>query len=333
MSQHSPNSSLDDIRFFFVRHAPVIARVRSGRTNLSYLQEPPPYPAGYTPPVFEDLRVGVAVVGINGGGELLGVVHSLEGECEPEIHSIWEEVADLASLEQEEDDEPLPLLAAIEDIAVRQSFFRERSVVLVLIISDGDDGSPGSVERYHAALLAQRTNHEDDLRAAAIAGLPLDGSWVPGDPIEDMREQVSDPSCESEHVQASPPPRLTEFVYLFGVHGALVSICQAEWSPVLQVVTRRVGPGYTSGCFSREFPGSIEEHCRVALFRNDDCPCEEGREESGFDEVGRLGCELPYGNSWSIEFDSEECWNGARWIWDSESLPPGGTLRLECSGG
>lgn len=165
-----------------------------------------------------------------------------------------------------------------------EGFLRDDSVVLVVIVTNGDDCSASDpamfdptredlgpmnlrcamrddmlhpVGRYRDALLALRPGHADRVLVAVIAGVPLDGSWSPGDPLDELRALVQVdpldenqllPLCESDELGvAYAPVRLAELACSFGPSGLLASICQTDWTEAFEamarLVQRRLGEG------------------------------------------------------------------------------------------
>lgn len=156
-----------------------------------------------------------------------------------------------------------------------EGFLREDSVLAVVIMTDEDDCSypdvdffnpsrpdlgpmnlrcalnPGElhpVERYAEMLLDLRPGGED-LVVAAIAGVPTDGSWSPGDPLDELRhlQQVDPedpnmllPVCDTDLGLAFPPVRIADLVGRFGDQGILGSICRHDWSDTLTEISRAI---------------------------------------------------------------------------------------------
>lgn len=160
--------------------------------------------------------------------------------------------------------------------APNAGFLRPESVLGILVVTSADDCStsdaalfdpsdstlgplgtrcglhPGSLEPatgFAEALLGLRPGREARLEFAALAGVPMDGRWAPGDPPSDLAELVeidpADPErllpvCASSRGAAEAPVRLAELVQALGPHGLLDSICREDWSPVFQRWTRRI---------------------------------------------------------------------------------------------
>jgi hypothetical protein len=105
------------------------------------------------------------------------------------------------------------------------------------------------IDRYHDAFVGLRGGDESAVVVAAITGVPIDGSWNPGDSLERLRElrQVNPsnpnelvPSCTTGMGIAFPPVRIVELVYSFGRHGILESICRSDWTAALGAITRSI---------------------------------------------------------------------------------------------
>lgn len=160
--------------------------------------------------------------------------------------------------------------------APNEGFLRPDSVLGLLLVSSVDDCSPADpalfdpsdaelgtlgtrcglhselldpAAGFAAALLALRPGREERLVFAALAGVPDDGRWAPGDPPEELAELVEvdpvDPQrllpvCTSSRGSAEAAARLAELVQALGPNGLLDSICREDWSPVFQRWTRRV---------------------------------------------------------------------------------------------
>lgn len=303
------------------------------RSLVRALQDPEPRPDGYPRPRLEDLRVGVATATPEGEAGLLGWVDSLEPGCDGEERAIWDEAATLASLDPF-DAPARRLVDATARVLESSGFARDDSLVAILLVSDGDDGSPGSAAELHDALVSPlRPGREDLVVLSAIVGLPLDGSWSPGDPLDDLARLDLEPSCASEHASASLPFRLARLVYAFENRGLLESICREDWSPALQAITRGSWPRTTGLCLPEQVPEPIEERCRLVLVRADGCPCGEAMDDAGLEADGRRRCELRHPDAWLVDPEADEwgCLEGTHIlvpVWDD--LPPLGTLRVEC---
>ncbi len=90
---------------------------------------------------------------------------------------------------------------------------------------------------------------QDLVVVAALAGIPIDGSWTVGDPLADLQALVRTkpgnpnelaPSCDTALGEAFPPPRLVELVYGFGDAGHLASSCEDDVTPALTAIARRI---------------------------------------------------------------------------------------------
>jgi hypothetical protein len=105
------------------------------------------------------------------------------------------------------------------------------------------------VRRYLDGLRGLRPGHEDLVIVGVIAGIPNDGSWSPGDPLGALEDfiQVNPenpnemmPSCVTAMGLAFPPVRAVDLAYRFGSNGIVASICQSDWSEVVEALARRI---------------------------------------------------------------------------------------------
>jgi len=179
-------------------------------------------------------------------------------------------------------------------------------------------GELHDIDRYYDGLVGLRShleNPEDRLVVGAIVGIPhpRDGTWAPGDSIEALRDmQIVDPSnpnglvpsCTTDMGLAFPPVRIVELVYRFGTNGVLASICQEDWTPALQAITRKIQGKLPGRCMSRQLASADPGVCRVIETLTNEGPCphvanvdDETRSEGwhvdlGLDEEGRRQCEI-----------------------------------------
>jgi hypothetical protein len=157
-----------------------------------------------------------------------------------------------------------------------EGFLREGSVLVVIYVTDEDDCSTDNadlfdpsrddlgalnvrcalhpeelrpVSRYRDAFVDLRDGDADRVVVAAITGVPIDGSWSVGDPVEWLRYMVMTdpenpnelvPSCTTMMGVAFPPVRIVELVYSFGTNGVLASICEPDWSLAMLRIARRI---------------------------------------------------------------------------------------------
>jgi len=105
------------------------------------------------------------------------------------------------------------------------------------------------VSRYADALRDLRPEGSRGVLVAAIAGIPIDGSWNPCDPLDELRQmQRVDPSdpnallpiCDNDMGLAYPPVRLAEMVCEFGDDGMLASVCNSDWTTALVELARLI---------------------------------------------------------------------------------------------
>jgi hypothetical protein len=185
------------------------------------------------------------------------------------------------------------------------------------------------VQRYYDGFMALRSHLEDPadgIVVAAIVGIPLDGSWNEGESLDRLRElqQISPtnpnelvPSCQTDRGLAFPPVRIVDLVYRFGNNGILASICDDDWTPALEAITRKIQSKITGHCMPRPLASTDPGVCRVVetLVNADGCPHpadadDESRSRGwhvdlGLDEDGRRLCEiLP------TDYNGDECPDG-----------------------
>jgi hypothetical protein len=197
---------------------------------------------------------------------------------------IWADFGCIASLgtggcgfEQQLESTLVALTAQAGPGGPNEGFLRPDSLLVIVYITDEDDCSTGNGEmfnptredlspmnvrcalnptqlyeiaRYHEAFTALRSGAVGGgVVVAAITGIPVDGSWNAGDPIEGLRDMQqinpSDPnqllpSCQTEIGLAFPPVRIAELVTSFGENGVLASICRSDWSAAMTAIARKV---------------------------------------------------------------------------------------------
>jgi hypothetical protein len=289
--------------------------------------------------------------------------HSLDHPddgSDPSNPPIWDDFACIASLgvtgcgmEQQLEASLVALTTQTEPGQPNEGFLRDDSALVVIYVTDEDDCSSGRPEmfdpqrtdlghvnircainpdelypisRYHDAFAALRGGNAIRVAVAAIAGVPIDGTWDPGDPIEELRElqQIADfpenvlvPSCESDMGEAYPPVRIAELVYSFGRNGVLQSICQTDWGSALRVITQAIQDILPSSCVDRDTPLD-PERCRVVSVLGSGAACPDPADSEGprratgsqvdlgLDDSGRRRCEvLP------ADYDRDGCPDGA----------------------
>jgi hypothetical protein len=263
---------------------------------------------------------------------------------------LWEDLACIAAVGTGGSSQEQPFEAALRALTAmsepgmpNHGFLRENSLLAIFFITDeddcsglvgADDAEPGvecilhedeltSIADVHDALVDLRAGDLNRIVVSAIVGIPFDGSWSPGDPIEELRAlrliegAEPAPGCEGETSLAYPPPRIAELVYSFENNGVLESICQDDWTRALQVITfwdidiRGV-------CLPRLLQPETIRTCHVELVLEDREDClgladRPGPERSegwsadlGLDEEGRRRCEvLP------ADLDLDGCPDGA----------------------
>jgi hypothetical protein len=276
--------------------------------------------------------------------------------ADPDGVPIWDDFGCVATLgtggcgfEQQLESSLVALTTQLEPGRPNEGFLRSDSLVAIVYVTDEDDCSTGNPEmfnptrddlgplnvrcalredmlhpttRYYDAFVGLRPGNEDLVVVAAITGVPIDGSWSPGDPIDRLRElrQVNPsnpnellPSCETAMGFAFPPVRVAELVYLFGNNGILESICRSDWTQALTAITRKIQSKLTGACMTRELANTDPDVCRVIETLGDDRACPHlasaltgdrtgWHQDLGLDEEGRRQCEiLP------ADFDGDGC--------------------------
>jgi hypothetical protein len=118
------------------------------------------------------------------------------------------------------------------------------------------------VERYAEGLRAIREDPADVI-LGVVAGVPEDLSVTTGDPAafdailsdERMTTTIDPanpndlvPSCDTALGRAYPPRRLVEVASSFGRNGVVQSICQGDFTPVVNAVLERVATRALGGC-------------------------------------------------------------------------------------
>jgi hypothetical protein len=153
---------------------------------------------------------------------------------------------------------------------------------------DGIQNNLYGPSRYVQALRALRPGAEERVVFAAIVGVPQDlveesdlGAVDFSDPAEGrafydailgdprMQQTLDDrgtaevaddnlvPSCDrGVDAKAYPPRRIVETVAGFGENGIVQSICQDDFSPALNVITRRIGASMAPGCLDQRLARS-----------------------------------------------------------------------------
>lgn len=279
---------------------------------------------------------------------------------DPSNPPIWEDFGCISTLgiggcgfEQQLEASYAALTLQTEPGRPNEGFLRENSILAIVYITDEDDCSTPNGEmfnptredfgpmnvrcalnpselypiaRYYDGFRALRPGREEQVIVTAIVGIPVDGSWAPGDSLEALRElqQVNPsnpnellPSCSTSMGMAFPPVRISDLVYRFGANGILASICREDWTPALTAITRKIQEKLTSLCLPRSIAGVGPTNCRVVetLIDERDCPHPADTPGSdrahgwhvdlGHDDVGRRQCEiLP------ADYDGDMCPDG-----------------------
>ncbi len=275
---------------------------------------------------------------------------------------IWEDFGCVATLgtggcgfEQQLESSLVALTIQSEPGMPNEGFVREDSLLAIIYVTDEDDCSTGNAEmfnparneqygtsnvrcalnpdelypisRYHDAFVALRGGNQDRVIVAAIVGVPVDGSWNPGDPIDYLadlqRVNPANPnellkSCDTDMGDAFPPVRIAELVYSFGNNGILESICRSDWTSALSTITRLLQDKLTGACLNQAFPADALGECRVVETLTDDRPCPHPADvvgpartmgwhvDHGLNALGLRECEiLP------ADYDGDGCPDGS----------------------
>jgi hypothetical protein len=193
---------------------------------------------------------------------------------------------------------------------------------------------------------------------AAITGVPVDGSWNPGDPIDELREmQVVNPenpnellfSCDTAMGVAFPPVRIAELVYAFGDSGLLESICRQDWTPALQALTRKIEDRLHGPCLSWPLPSDWSERCRVVETLDDGRACPHDalgpgtdwgpgwQTDLGLDADGRRRCEIAPADAgvqgWTYDDADRSCELGRVGVTGDWVVDPTSDVVFECAAG
>jgi hypothetical protein len=253
---------------------------------------------------------------------------------DPENPPLWDDLACIAGSLDTGGTVEQPVAAAIAALTTQsepgmpnEGFLRSDSLLAIIFVTDEDDCSglsladdiePGVECLLHEDLLTQIDDVRDTLMelrggdmnrivVAAIAGVPVDGSWNPGDPIEQLRElrriegTGPAPSCETGTTLAYPPVRLAELVYAFENNGILESICRDDWTPALTAITRCtwVCDGLLTVCFDRILSAGSATSCRVVQTMADGAECLGVADAPGPDRT----------RGWSVDLGADEAGN------------------------
>jgi hypothetical protein len=299
-------------------------------------------------------------------GDCPWLSHSIEmpdDGSDPANPPIWDDFACIATLgtggcgfEQQLESALVALTSQADDERPNHGFLRDDSVLAVIFVTDEDDCSTGNsemfntsrddfgppntrcafnpaqlydIDRYYEGLISLRSHLDNPLNSivvAAITGIPVDGSWNPGDPIEDLAALVQVnptnpnelvPSCTTDNGLAYPPVRIVDLVYRFGNNGVLASICQSDWSAALEAITNKIQPMLIGRCMRRQLASTDSDVCRVVetLATDVACPALADQQDGtrtggwhldlGLDEDGRRQCEiLP------ADYDGDACPDG-----------------------
>jgi hypothetical protein len=256
---------------------------------------------------------------------------------DPTDPPIWEDFGCIATLgsggcgfEQPLESSLAALTVQTEPGRPNEGFLREGALLTVVYVTDEDDCSSGNAEMFNpqnsdmGCLCDRCVAHEDELYpisryhdafvelaadrvvVAAITGVPIDGSWNPGDPIEELRELPRlDPenpghllaSCDTSMGIAFLPVRIAELIDSFGDDGVLASICREDWSDALLAIAHAIQHHLARGCV--DVPNGVDPATACHLFEIADDGCEI--------EVPHVSAD-PRG--WSVEQGVEACPRG-----------------------
>ena len=196
---------------------------------------------------------------------------------------IWDDFACIASLGTQGCGFEQQFMASLVALGQRSEprqpndgFLRPDSLLVVIFVTDEDDCSSDNPEVYNPSadhlgglntrcglnhdlllpvdrvyddLLALRPGRSDLVIVAAITGVPVDGSWSVGDPLEqlealnvlnDINPMEMEESCNTAMGLAFPPVRIVDLVYRFGENGILGTICRDDYTAPLMAVTRKI---------------------------------------------------------------------------------------------
>jgi hypothetical protein len=269
---------------------------------------------------------------------------------------IWDDFGCIATLGTRGCGFEQPLEASLAALTVQagpgmpnEGFLRDDSLLAIIYVTNEDDCSTGNAEMFNptrddlGSLNVRCALNPDQLYpisrycdafnelhpgrvvVAAIAGVPVDGSWNPGDPIDQLRElQQIDPAnpdellptCDTAMGAAFPPVRLAELVYAFGANGALESICREDWTPALLLITRMI-QGTVLGICADESDHITTDGCRMIAVLGDGSPCPNPANaagpsrssgwqvDRGLDDSGRRQCEIL-----AADYDLDGCPDG-----------------------
>lgn len=198
--------------------------------------------------------------------------HPDDGSIPAQGLPLWEEFGCVAALGVTGCGFEQPLEASLRALTFQSNpgrsnhrFIRDDSLVVLVYLTDEDDCSVSDdrmfaegeetlgslatrcamhgellhpVERYVEAFRGLRPEEPDMVVVSAIVGIPTDGSWNPGDPIQGLADlQHLDPNdegqlspiCDNHLGTAYPPVRIAELIAAFGENGIMGSICNPDF--------------------------------------------------------------------------------------------------------
>jgi hypothetical protein len=190
------------------------------------------------------------------------------------------------------------------------------------------------VERYVEDFRALRSD-DDLVVVAAISGLPEDGSWDPGEPIEALRalqrvvpetELGFEPSCMSTLGVALPPVRFAGLAQAFGSNGVLSSICRNDWTPALDAITRKLQKKIAGVCLaSGPFITTDDTRCRLVETLSDARPCPHLVHPEGAGEDRESGWQVDLGVITAVDGSSHRQCQILPADYDGDGCPDGAT--------
>lgn len=169
----------------------------------------------------------------------------------------------------------LALTTQSEPGAWNEGFLRDDSLLVVVFFTSEDDCSAEDVELFNTArddlgpvnvrcivndemlfpverydsMLRRLRPDPNRLLVVVIGGIPIDGSWNPGETIEEL-EELSGPdpdapntpltTCSTGSGLAMAPVRLATLAYGFGENGLVGSICRDDYTATLQEIAAAI---------------------------------------------------------------------------------------------
>jgi hypothetical protein len=162
--------------------------------------------AAMTPMFGPDLHIGVVRTDPARAGALTGPFLTTELQFDATVKtnangSLADAFVALASVGAAGDASPQPLAMMLNALTANPGFFRENAYLAIVILTAGDDNSPGIVDNFAAALKGQKSDP-----AAVVVS-------------------VADGACTNGALSAAAAPRLDSFLGMFPNRSTKVSIC------------------------------------------------------------------------------------------------------------